>query len=309
MTRHLLSIADLAARDIEAILSLTGQCKRSGTSFGRALAGKAVALVFEKSSTRTRLACEVAVSRLGARPITIAGADLQIGRGETLEDSARIFSRFVNCVCWRTTAHDQLVSFAKAATIPVINTLSDAEHPCQILADLFTIREKFGKGPWPPVAFVGDAGNNVASSWLLAAGTLGMDLRLAYPPKFQPDLAVRTAAAKLAKVSKAKLTFTNDPAEAAKGADVLYTDVWVSMGQEEEREARLKTFRPYQVGAKLMKLASSRAVVMHCLPAHRGEELTADLMDGERSIVFDQAENRLYNAMAVLVWCVQGGKS
>ncbi len=309
MNRHLLSIADLSARDIEAILALTGRCKRSGPSFGRALAGKTVALIFEKSSTRTRLACEVAVSRLGARPITIAGTDLQIGRGETLEDSARIFSRFVNAVCWRTTGHERLTTFAKAATIPVINTLSDAEHPTQILADLFTIRERFGRGPWPSVAFIGDAGNNVASSWLLAAGTLGMDLRLAYPPKFQPDLAVRTAAAKLAKASKAKLTFTNDPAEAAKGADVLYTDVWVSMGQEEEREKRLKTFRPYQVGAKLLKLASSRAVIMHCLPAHRGEELTAEVMDGKSSIVFDQAENRLYDAMAVLLWCSGGGKS
>ncbi|MEK7475022.1 MAG: ornithine carbamoyltransferase [Candidatus Coatesbacteria bacterium] len=309
MIRHLLSISDLTARDIEGLLALTARCKGNGASFGRALAGKAVALIFEKSSTRTRLACEVAVGRLGGRPVTIAGTDLQVGRGETLEDTARIFSRFVDAVCWRTTGHDRLEAFAKVATIPVINTLSDAEHPCQILADLFTIRERFGRGRWPSVAFVGDAGNNVAHSWLLAAGTLGMDLRLAYPSRHQPDLAVRTAAAKLAKASGAKLTFTNDPAEAAKGADVLYTDVWVSMGQEAERGERLKLFRPYQIGAKLMKLASVRAVVMHCLPAHRGEELTAEVMDSEKSIVFDQAENRLYNAMAALLWCTGGGKS
>jgi len=309
MIRHLLSISDLTARDIEAILALTGRCKRSGASFARALAGKAVALVFEKASTRTRLACEVAVGRLGGRPITIAGTDLQIGRGETIEDTARIFSRFVNAICWRTTGHDRLETFARTATIPVINTLSDAEHPCQILADLFTIRERFGRGRWPSVAFIGDAGNNVAHSWLLAAATLGMDLRLAYPSRHQPELEARTKAVKLAKASGAKLTFTNDPAEAAKGVDVLYTDVWVSMGQEEERAARLKLFRPYQVGAKLIKLSSARSVVMHCLPAHRGEELTADLMDSERSIVFDQAENRLYNAMAALLWCTGGGKS
>lgn len=301
-------MGDLSARDIHAVLALTARAKRPGGGLSRALAGKAVALIFEKSSTRTRLACEVAVGRLGGRAVTIAGSDLQIGRGETLADSARVFSRFVDAVCWRTTGHDRLEEFAKAATIPVINTLSDLEHPCQVLADLFTLKERFpGKG-WPSVAYVGDGGNNMAHSWMLGAATLGMDLRLAYPPNYQPDHVVRGKAARLAKASGAKLTFTNEPAEAAKGADVLYTDVWVSMGQEAGRAERLRQFRRYQVNRKLLGLAASRAVVMHCLPAHRDEEIAADVMDGKASIVWDQAGNRLFSHMATLLWCFQGGR-
>jgi len=305
--RHLLSITDLARGEIEALLDLTARMKKGGKALAKVLAGRTVALIFEKQSTRTRLSQEVACAKLGARALTIAGTDLQIGRGETLEDSGRIFSLYVDAVCWRTTGHDRLEQFASAATVPVVNLLSDLEHPCQILADLFTIGENFGKRR-PPLAFIGDGGNNMAHSWVLAAARLGMDLRVAYPEDYGPDAKVRERAAREAKATGARLTFTNDPAEAAKGAGILYTDVWVSMGQEEGREARLKRFRGYQVNGPLLALAARDAVVMHCLPAHRGEEISAEVMDGKRSVVFEQARNRLYNAMAVLVWCIKGGK-
>jgi len=309
VTRHLLSINDLSAKAIGAFLDLTAVCKRRSTTLTRSLAGKAVALIFEKSSTRTRLACEVACARLGARAVTIAGTDLQIGRGETLADSARVFSRFVDAVCWRTTGHDRLEEFAAAASIPVINTLSDLEHPTQILSDLFTIREQFKNGKrWPSVAFIGDGSNNMAHSWLLAAGKLGMDFRLASPAGYEADPAIRARAARDAKASGGRLLFTPDPAQAAKGADVLYTDVWVSMGQEAGKAERLRQFRRFQINADLLAKASRRAVVMHCLPAHRDEEITAGIMESPRAVVWDQAGNRLFNAMAALLWCVKGGR-
>ncbi len=310
MIRHLLSLNDFDARGIGAFLDLTARCKRGGAALGRALAGKAVALIFEKSSTRTRLACEVACGRLGARAVTIAGTDLQIGRGETLEDSARVFSRFVDAVCWRTTGHDRLTAFAGAATIPVINTLSDLEHPTQILSDLFTLREHFGRATtWPSVAFIGDGSNNMAHSWLLAAGKLGMDFRVASPAGYPADRAIRARAERDARASGGRLLFTADPAAAARGADVLYTDVWVSMGQESGRAERLRQFRPFQINRKLLALAAKRAVVMHCLPAHRDEEITHEMMESPRAIVWDQAGNRLPNAMAALLWCCKGGRA
>lgn len=308
MTRHLLSINDLSAKAIGAFLDLTATCKRRSTKLGRSLAGKAVALIFEKSSTRTRLACEVACARLGARAVTIAGTDLQIGRGETLADSARVFSRFVDAVCWRTTGHDRLEEFSAAASIPVINTLSDLEHPTQILSDLFTIRETFKSKRWPSVAFIGDGSNNMSHSWLLASAKLGMDFRLASPAGYPADPAIRARAERDAKASGGRLLFTTDPLAAAKGVDVLYTDVWVSMGQEAGKTERLRQFRRFQINADLLARASRRAIVMHCLPAHRDEEITADVMEGGRAVVWDQAGNRLFNAMAALLWCVKGGR-
>jgi ornithine carbamoyltransferase len=306
--RHLLSINDLNARAIEAFLDLTATCKRRNTTLTRSLSGKAVALIFEKSSTRTRLACEVACARLGARAVTIAGTDLQIGRGETLADSARVFSRFVDAVCWRTTGHDRLEEFSAAASIPVINTLSDLEHPTQILSDLFTMRQHFKTKRWPSVAFIGDGSNNMSHSWLLAAGKLGMDFRLASPAGYPADPAIRARAERDARASGGKLVFTADPFVAARGVDVLYTDVWVSMGQEAGKAERLRQFRRFQINGKLLAAASPRAVVMHCLPAHRDEEITADMMESGRAIVWDQAGNRLYNAMAALLWCMKGGR-
>ncbi len=303
--RHVLSIADLSRPDIERILGLTARCKRGRTAFARALAGKTVALVFEKPSTRTRLATEVACARLGAASVTLAGGDLQLGRGETLEDSARIFSRFVDAVCWRTAGHDRLEAFARASAVPVVNTLSDLEHPTQILSDLFTIRERrHGKRGWPALAFVGDGGNNMAHSWLLAAARLGMDLRIAHPSGYAPDPAVLRRARAEAARTGARLTVTRDPAAAATGAGVLYTDVWVSMGQDAGRAARLKAFRGYGIDRRLLARAAAGAFVMHCLPAHRGEEIAADVMDGPRSVVWDQAENRVHSTAAILLWCL-----
>jgi ornithine carbamoyltransferase len=303
MTRHLLSMGDLSARDIGAILDLTLACARTPGRFARRVAGRAVALVFEKSSTRTRLACEVAVTRLGGHPVTIAGTDLQIGRGETIEDSARVFSRFVDAVCWRTTGHDRLERFARAATVPVINTLSDLEHPCQVLADLATLRQRLGRR-LPPLAYVGDGGNNMSHSWLLAAGALGLDLRIATPRGYAPDAAVIARARALARRSGARLLVTDDPRTAARGAGVFYTDVWVSMGQEAGRAARLRAFRRFQVNEALMRLGRPGAVAMHCLPAHRGEEISAGVMDSRRAIVWDQAAMRLPSHMAALLWCM-----
>jgi ornithine carbamoyltransferase len=293
VTRHLLSINDLNARAIAAFLDLTAACKRRSTTLTRSLSGKAIALIFEKSSTRTRLACEVACARLGARAVTIAGTDLQIGRGETLADSARVFSRFVDAVCWRTTGHERLEEFAAAASVPVINTLSDLEHPTQILSDLFTIRQHFGGRRWPSVAFIGDGSNNMSHSWLLAAGKLGMDFRLASPSGYPADPAIRARAERDAR---------------ATGGRLIYTDVWVSMGQEAGKAERLRQFRRFQVNAKLVAAASLRAIVMHCLPAHRDEEISAEMMESPRAVVWEQAGNRLYNAMAALLWCVKGGR-
>ena len=307
MPRHLLSIRDLTRREIEEILALTGKCRRGTPSRG-SLAGKTVALIFEKQSTRTRLSFDVACTRLGARAVSIGGNDLQIGRGESLEDSGRIFSRFVDLVCWRTAGQDRLTRFASAASVPVINMLSDLEHPCQILSDLACIKGKFGGKAWPSMAFIGDGANNVAHSWLMAAARLGLDLRVATPPGYEPRPDVLENAKEESVRTGARILVTRDPVEAVRGARVLYTDVWVSMGQDSERERRLSDFRRYQINGELLAAAGPGAVVMHCLPAHRGEEITDEVMDGDASLVFTQAEYRLYNAMAVLTWCAAGGK-
>lgn len=285
---------------------MTAQAKRGGARLAKSLAGKSVALVFEKPSTRTRLATEVACNRLGAKSLVMAGSELQIGRGETMEDSARVFSRMVDALCWRTTGHSRLEAFARAGSIPVINTLSDLEHPTQILADLFTIREKKGKKRWPSIAFVGDGGSNVAHSWLLAAARLGLDFRLACPRRYGPLPQISARLKPEAARTGAKITITHDPARAVAGAEVVYTDVWVSMGEEAERRERMRNFKGFQVNARLMRRAKKGALVMHCLPAHRGEEITDEVLEGPGSIVFDEAENRLYSTQACLLWCMKG---
>jgi len=308
VAKHILSIRDFSAAEIVRFVRLTGDLKRGKAGRKMCLAGKSVALIFDKSSTRTRLAFDVACEKLGAHSITNSGANLQIGRGETLEDSGRIFSLYVDAVAWRTSGQDRLERFAHASRVPVINMLSDQEHPCQILADLFTIREKLGGSAWPSVAFIGDCGNNVAHSWLLAAARLGIDFRMACPRGHEPDPVIRKNAEEEAWRTGAKLMVTRDPKEASAGAGVLYTDVWVSMGQEGEKKKRLATFKGYQINSSLLSVAASGAMVMHCLPAHRGEEISAEVLDGHNSVVFDQAHNRLYNAMASLIWVLKGGK-
>ena len=308
MPRHLLSIRDLTRAEIEELLAVTDKCRRGGPGVSGALKGKSVALIFDKPSTRTRLSCEVACARLGASSVTINGADLQIGRGESLEDSGRVFSQFVDAVCWRTTEQDRLTRFAMSASIPVINMLSDLEHPCQILSDLAVLRHRFGSSAKIPIAFIGDGANNVSHSWLMAAARLSLDLRIAAPQGYEPRPDFLENAREEAARTGAKIMVTNDPVKAARGARCLYSDVWVSMGQDGERDSRLAKFRGFQINTGLISVAAPDAVVMHCLPAHRGEEITDEAMDGPASIVFEQAQGRLYNAMAVLLWSSRGDK-
>jgi ornithine carbamoyltransferase len=264
------------------------------------LRGSTLAMIFEKPSTRTRVSFAVGIQQLGGQPLELAPSSLQLSRGETLEDTARVLSRYVDAIMLRTGPQSNLEALANAATVPVINGLSDKFHPCQALADLLTLYERFGNLRGLAVAYVGDGGN-MASAWLEAAAMLGMGLRVATPPGFDPDPDIVTWAREQAALSGAGLHLTHDPREAVAGADVVYTDVWVSMGQENEAAARQQAFLPYQVNRVLMQVAGDNALFMHCLPAHRGDEVTDDVLDGPNSIVWDQAENRLHAQKALLV--------
>jgi len=263
------------------------------------LTGRMLAMIFEKPSLRTRVTFEVAMYQLGGASIYLAPADVQLGVRETVPDAARNLERWVDVIMARTFAHQTVVDLAEHARIPVINGLSDREHPCQTLADLLTLYERFGGFKGVTLAWVGD-GNNVCHSLLLGAAKVGLSVRVATPPGHAPDAAILQRAEVQARNSGATITLTMDPEEAVRGADVIYTDVWASMGQEHERAQRLQIFRPYQVNAALLRLARPEAVVMHCLPAHREEEITAEVLDGPQAIVFDQAENRLHAQKALL---------
>ena len=262
----------------------------------RPLAGKSVGILLEKSSTRTRLSFEVGVHELGGLPITLKPTDIQLGRGESVEDSARMFSRFLHAVVFRTFGHDRVELLAAHSSIPVINGLSDLHHPLQILADLLTARENLGRLHDLKVAWVGD-GNNVAHSWIEAAGLLGFDLTLACPQGYEPDAAVLARAEAR---GRGRLSVVRDADEACRGAHVVTTDVWVSMGQEGEASTRNRTFEAYTVDARRMQLGAPGAIFLHCLPAHRGEEVAADVIDGSCSRVWDEAENRLHTQKALL---------
>ena len=265
------------------------------------LAGRSVALIFEKPSTRTRVSFEVGVAELGGTPLVLGRNDLQLGRGETIEDTARVLSRYCHAIVIRTFEHERLERLAAAATVPVVNALSDHEHPCQALADLQTVAEHLGSTSGKTLAYLGD-GNNVAHSLMLAGALAGMTIRVATPPGYEPAARVLDAARDLA-VDGAQIQTLHDPAAAVAGADVLYTDVWASMGQEDEAEERKAIFAPFQIGAELVASAADDAIVMHCLPAYRGQEITADVLDGPRATaVWDQAENRLHAQKALLRW-------
>ncbi len=305
--RSLLKISDLSESEIRTVLLQGGRLKRASAE-GRLtpiLEGKTLALIFEKPSLRTRVTFEVAMTRLGGRSIYLAPADIQLGKRESVEDVSRSLSRWVDGIAARTFAHETVVRLAESGSIPVVNALSDLEHPCQALADLLTIAEhRCGTTEEPDfsgikLAFVGD-GNNVANSLLVISASVGMSMTLARPEGFGPDEGVLQEALSIAAKTGARIQVTNDPQEAVRDADVVYTDVWTSMGQEEEREARLQAFRGWCVTAELMKLAKPDAIVMHCLPAHRGEEIAAEVIDGPQSVVFDQAENRLHAQMGLL---------
>jgi ornithine carbamoyltransferase len=258
-----------------------------------------LAMMFDKPSTRTRVSFDVAMRRLGGQTIVLNSGEMQLGRGETIADTARVLSRYVDAIMLRTGAHETLTELAENASIPVINGLTDASHPCQVMADILAFEEHRGPVAGRTIAWIGD-GNNVASSWIHAAVRFGFTLRLACPAELSPQKRVLDWAAR----EGGAVTVTQDPAEAAAGADALVTDVWVSMGDGRSDERR-KLLTPYQVNATLMANAAADAVFMHCLPAHRGDEVTAEVIDGPRSIVFDEAENRLHAQRAILAWCLE----
>ncbi len=300
--KHVLSITDLRKEEIIEILDLADKLKeeRRKGIFKEYLKNKTLGMIFELPSTRTRVSFEVAMNDCGGYAIYMNWNDLQLGRGESIADTARTLSRYVHAVMMRVRNHEILLEFAKFSSVPVINGLSNLEHPCQILADLQTIREVKGSLD-VKVAWVGD-GNNVCNSLLLASSILGFELRLAIPEGFDPPNEILKKARELG----GRFEIVRDPKEAVREADVIYTDVWASMGQEEERERRLKVFRPYQVNMELVNEAKDDVVVMHCLPAHRGEEITDDVIDSEYSVVFDQAENRLHAQKALLLKLIGG---
>jgi len=297
-------MADFSASDTNELLVRARYLKKN-RRLSKALAGQTLGMIFQKPSTRTAVSFAVAMHELGGLALTLNDQQLQLHRGETMADTARTLSRYLAGVMIRANQHADVVELAQHATIPVVNGLTDQEHPCQVLADLMTISEVFNiktlKGfKGFRVLYVGD-GNNMAHSWLLAAGTLGLELVVASPQGYQPSQDFMKRSEALARVSGARLTLTSDPLEAARGARVIYTDVWTSMGQEAEVVRRQRIFRPYQVNQKLLANAHPKAIVMHCLPAHRGEEITSDVLDGPQSVVFDQAENRLHVQKAILL--------
>jgi ornithine carbamoyltransferase len=291
--RHFLAIPDFTKAELLQVFDLAARMKR-GDYREKPLAGTTLAMIFAKSSTRTRVSFEVGAFQLGGHALFLSSRDIQLGRGEPIRDTARVLSRYVDGIMIRTFDHADVVELARYASIPVINGLTDLLHPCQVMADLLTIREAIGGWDGKVIAWVGD-GNNMANSWINAAGTLGFELRLACPTGYEPnpEILARNQA-------KTRITVTADPEEAARGAHVINTDVWASMGQEEEQEQRARAFTGYIVDAKLMRRADARAIFLHCLPAHRGEEVAEDVFEGPQSKVWDEAENRLHVQKAIL---------
>jgi ornithine carbamoyltransferase len=301
MKRDFLSLSDLGPGGIEKLLDLSAELHRTrGTpDHPRPMAGRSAALLFDKASTRTRVSLEIAVHELGGYPVVITAQGSQIGRGEPEADTARVLSRIVDVIAYRTFESARLVELARASRVPVVNALTDDAHPLQLLADLYTVRRVRGKLGGLRYAWIGD-GNNMARSWIEAARLLGLELTLACPAGFDPpadEVALATQAG-------AKVTVTRDPKRACEGADVISTDVWASMGQEHESDRRKRAFAAFCVTSELVNLAAKDVVVLHCLPAHRGEEIEADVIEGPRSFVWDQAEARLHTGKAVLVWAL-----
>ncbi len=298
--RDFLAIPDFSKDELTGLFALADRMKR-GVHVRKPLVGKILAMIFTKSSTRTRVSFEVGTTQLGGHAIFLSDRDLQIGRGEPIADTARVLSRMVDGIVIRTFAHADVDELARHADVPVINGLTDLQHPCQVLADILTIRQNFGTHEGKKVAWIGD-GNNVANSWLDAAYRLGFDLALACPEGYDPDPKLLARAKE-----NANVTLHRDPREAIAGANAVNTDVWASMGHEEEQKAREKAFASFTVDAKLMSAAAPDAIFLHCLPAHRGEEVSADVIDGPQSVVWDEAENRLHIQKAILA-VVMGGE-
>ena len=332
---HVLSVTDITRQEAEALFELASLLKKRKVRVSSPLSGKTLGLVFQKPSVRTRLSFEIGMHQLGGRCVYLGPEDIQqgqrpplkeaaprpsgqwlrkkdaspqpSGQRESAKDMARVLSRYVDGIVARTFAHKEVVELAQWATVPVINGLSDVHHPCQALSDLFTITEHFGHVRGLKIAYVGD-GNNVCHSLMHGCGLLGAILTVATPRQYPPDPHILQEAQSAAKRSGGKIAWTTNPREAAQGVSVLYTDVWVSMGQEGQRRQRLKAFAAYQVNRSLVALADKRYVVMHCLPAHRGEEISDEVLDSPHSIVYDQAENRLHFQKAILLWLLRGAR-
>ncbi|MGB9812095.1 MAG: ornithine carbamoyltransferase [Thermovenabulum sp.] len=300
--KDLLGLSELSKDEILDILALTESVKKRGTDLNyQPLKGKTLGMIFEKNSTRTRVSFEVAIWQLGGYGLFLNKNDLQLGRGETIEDTARVLSRYVDGIVIRAYFHEDVKKLAEYADVPVINGLTDFEHPCQALADLFTIYEKKKRLNGLKLAFIGDGNNNMATSLIFGCAKVGMDITVASPKGYQPKKEIVNIALRDSILNNSKIIVTEDVKEAAEDADVIYTDVWTSMGQESEAEERKKAFYGYQVNEKLLKMAKKDVIVMHCLPAHRGEEITDEVIDGPYSVVFDQAENRLHVQKAILI--------
>ncbi|AEF35834.1 MULTISPECIES: ornithine carbamoyltransferase [Mycobacteriaceae] len=308
MLRNFLRDDDVTPAEQAEILALAAELKAAPHS-RRPLEGpRGVAVIFDKNSTRTRFSFEVGIAQLGGHAVVVDGRSTQLGRDETLEDTGRVLSRYVDAIVWRTFAQDRLTAMAATATVPIINALSDEFHPCQVLADLQTIAERKG-GPKGlkglRMTYLGDGANNMAHSLMLGGVTAGIHVTVAAPDGFTPDPAVVAAAQQRAADTGASVSLTADPAKAAGGADVLVTDTWTSMGQEDDGLDRVAPFRPYQINDELVALADPDVTVLHCLPAHRGDEITDAVIDGPRSAVWDEAENRLHAQKALLVWLLE----
>lgn len=303
--KSFLSAHDLTAEQAKGLLDLTARVKSDPGSFNQALVGQSLAMIFQKSSTRTRVSFEVGMFQLGGQALFLSSADIQLGRGETVADTAQVLSRYTDGIMARTYAHDDVVQLAEHGTIPVINGLTDLLHPCQAMADYFTLREAFGDLAGRKLTYVGD-GNNVAHSLLLAGPKVGMDVSVATPPGFEPDPEILNLAQSDALAAGVKIEVTDDPAAAATNASAIYTDVWASMGQEDDAERRLALFRGFIVDSELMSRALPEAIFLHCLPCHRDEEVSTAVADGPQSRIFDQAENRLHVQKAIMLWLMAG---
>jgi ornithine carbamoyltransferase len=298
--RHFLAIPDFSKPELHALFDLSARMKR-GEYLEKPLLGKTLGMIFAKASTRTRVSFEVGAFQLGGHALFLSARDIQLGRGEPIRDTARVLSRYLDGIMIRTYDHADVEELARYGSIPVINGLTDLLHPCQVLADLLTIRESLGSFDGKVIAWIGD-GNNMANSWINAAGSLGFELRLACPRGYEPNAQILERNSK-----KTTITLTTDPKAAARGAHVINTDVWASMGQEEEQAKRARDFQGYMVDEKLMKLTAPDSIFLHCLPAHRGEEVAEDVIEGPRSRVWDEAENRLHVQKAVMATLMADG--
>ncbi|HLC59344.1 MAG TPA: ornithine carbamoyltransferase [archaeon] len=297
-SKDFLSIQDLNKEELLSLLKLAKKLKKRAKPT-KHLKNRNIALIFQKPSTRTRVSFEVGINKLGGKSLVLGWNELQLGRGESVQDTAKVLERYVNCIVARVFSHDDLVNMSKVTKIPIVNSLSDLEHPCQTLADLMTIDEKIEFKNVQKIAYVGDGNNNVCHSLMLGCNMLGLPLTIACPNGYEPKVEI------VQKVDQNLIKIIHEPLESVKGADAVYTDTWLSMGMEEEKDARMAVFPPYQVNKELVANAKENFIFLHCLPAHRGQEVTDDVIDSKNSVVLDQAENRMWTQMALLVSILQ----